>query len=178
MQTKTDLFTVKVATNLPYLLYLPDDYSDEPEDALPLIMFLHGAGERGSNLKGVRTQGLPHKLDAGDNIPFIVLAPQCPLDDWWANYTHTLITMLDYVIEHYNVDETRVYLTGLSMGGFGTWHLATEYPNRFTAIAPICGFGVQLLGYPDRMKPSPIYRYGRFMAMPMILSSSTRRKPS
>ncbi len=145
-------FTAEVASNLPYLLYLPDSYGDDDLKQWPLILFLHGAGERGDQLQGVRQQGLPARLDASDDLPFIVLAPQCPEMDWWANYTHTLIALLDRIIETYQVDETRLYLTGMSMGGFGTWHLATENPQRFAAIAPICGFGHGLLGYPQRLE--------------------------
>jgi predicted peptidase len=152
MQSHEKLFTADVASSLPYLLYLPDDYASNDNKQWPLIFFLHGAGERGSYLQGVRAEGIPARLEQGDDLPFIVLAPQCPQMDWWANYTEILIMLLDTITEAYNVDETRLYLTGLSMGGFGTWHLATEYPQRFAAIAPVCGFGFSLIGYPERLK--------------------------
>ncbi|MFW5692188.1 MAG: prolyl oligopeptidase family serine peptidase, partial [Chloroflexota bacterium] len=69
----------------------------------------------------------------------IVIAPQCPPDQTWFDYRNELILLLDHVLEQHNVDPDRVYLTGLSMGGFGTWDLARLHPDRFAAIAPICG---------------------------------------
>ena len=152
MQSQSSRHIVSHSTNLPYILYLPDDYENNPDKQYPLLLFLHGAGERGTDLKLVKSQGLPKKFESGDNIPFIVLAPQCPKEDWWADYRHALITMVDAVITNYRVDEARVYLTGLSMGGRGTWDMATFFPNRFAAIAPICGWGDGLFGYPDRLK--------------------------
>jgi predicted peptidase len=152
MQSQSARHTVSHSTNLPYVLYLPDDYENNKDKQYPLLLFLHGAGERGTDLKLVKAQGLPKKLESGDNIPFIVLAPQCPKEDWWADYRQSLITMVDAVISNYRVDDARVYLTGLSMGGRGTWDMATLFPNRFAAIAPICGWGDGLFGYPDRLK--------------------------
>lgn len=152
MQSISDRHTITITNNLPYILYLPDDYDENNDKSYPLMLFLHGAGERGTNLDVLKSQGLPKKLEAGDDIPFIVLAPQCPKEDWWADYRHSLITMVDSVLSNYRVDEARVYLTGLSMGGRGTWDMATLYPNRFAAIAPICGWGDGLFGYPERLK--------------------------
>lgn len=121
-----------------YLLYVPKDYgtSDEP---LPLMLFLHGAGERGDNLEKVKKHGPPKLVDQEDALPFIVVSPQCPKDQHWD--TDILMALLDDIIANYRVDENRVYLTGLSMGGYGTWELAIANPDRFAAIAPICGGG-------------------------------------
>jgi predicted peptidase len=151
MQTKSDRHSATVTTNLPYLLYLPDDYDENSAKQWPFILFLHGAGERGNNFDALKSQGLPKKLEK-ESLPFIVLAPQCPKEDWWADYRSTLMAMVDAVLANYRVDTSRVYLTGLSMGGRGSWDLATCYPNRFAAVAPICGWGDGLFGYPDRLK--------------------------
>ncbi|MEQ8673063.1 MAG: prolyl oligopeptidase family serine peptidase [Aggregatilineales bacterium] len=123
---------------MPYLLHLPDGY-EETEESFPLILFLHGMGERGNDLDLLRTQGLAKKLDHQHDFPFIVVSPQCSLDSWWSLQIDVLIRLLDEIIATHRVDTTRVYLTGLSMGGYGTWALASSYPERFAAIAPICG---------------------------------------
>lgn len=123
---------------IKYLLYLPDNYETSETD-WPMILFLHGAGERGANLKKVKLHGPPKRIEEGKKIPFIIVAPQCPSNQRWS--VSNLDKLLGVITENYRVDENRIYLTGLSMGGYGTWDLAMEYPNRFAAIAPICGAG-------------------------------------
>lgn len=122
---------------LNYLLYLPPDYNDATK--YPLILFLHGSGERGGNIDLVKKHGLPRRLDQGEDIPFIVVSPQCPANESWDNHLHEVVALLDHIIASYSVQTDQVYLTGLSMGGFGTWLLSILYPHRFAAIAPICG---------------------------------------
>jgi predicted peptidase len=122
-----------------YLLFLPKGYGDEPAKRWPLILFLHGAGERGDSVWDVARHG-PPKIDTKlADFPFIVVSPQCPARQKWSN--DTLLALLDEVENKYPVDLHRVYLTGLSMGGFGTWSLGLTYPERFAAMAPICGGG-------------------------------------
>ena len=123
--------------SINYLLYLPKNYNSK--DKFPLMMFLHGSGERGSNLELVKKHGPPKLIDQGKDFPFIIVSPQCPNGIRWK--THTLIALLDDIIRNYNVDENRIYITGLSMGGYGTWKLANEIQERFAAIIPICGWG-------------------------------------
>jgi predicted peptidase len=125
--------------DLPYLLYLPDGYEQKGK-LWPLLLFLHGSGERGSNLQLVKTHGPPKHVDKGRAYPFIIASPQCPVEHWWS--FATLDLLLREIVEKYGVDENRIYVTGLSMGGFATWTLATEYPGRFAAIVPICGGGI------------------------------------
>jgi predicted peptidase len=119
-----------------YLLYLPAGYSSNTE-RWPLVLFLHGAGTSGNDLEMVRNEGLSKLLESQD-YPFIVVSPQSDQGGWDAD---ALNALLDEVIGQNRVDEERVYVTGLSMGGFGTWELASHYPKRFAAIAPICGGG-------------------------------------
>jgi predicted peptidase len=121
-----------------YLLYLPQEYGKDKDAKWPLILFLHGAGESGTDIEKVKVHGPPKLAAAGKEIPFIVVSPQSPGGGW---NNEVLINLLDEIEKKYNVDNDRVYLTGLSMGGFGTWALAMEYPDRFAAIAPICGGG-------------------------------------
>jgi predicted peptidase len=123
--------------NLKYLLYLPKDYDQKP--SWPLMLFLHGAGERGDDIERVKKHGPPKLIEAGRELPFIVVSPQCPKDRWWEPVE--LTALLDEIVEKYKVDRDRIYVTGISMGGFGTWSLAMSTPRRFAAVVPICGGG-------------------------------------
>jgi predicted peptidase len=121
---------------LGYLLYLPKDYSKKKT---PLLIFLHGSGERGiGNLPLVKKHGPPKIVDSKP-LSFIVVSPQCPAEQRWD--AAVLSELLDEIVAKYSVDENRIYLTGLSMGGSGTWSLAASDLQRFAAIAPICGRG-------------------------------------
>lgn len=136
---------------LNYLCYLPPDYSANAAKKWPLMLFLHGAGERGNDVQRVAIHGPLSLVKRGTNFPFIIIAPQCPAGQLWDNVA--LLQLLDHSIAQFNVDTNRVYLTGLSMGGYGTWSLAIAHPEKFAAIAPICGGANMidvLLGSVDR----------------------------
>lgn len=122
-----------------YLLYLPKGYEAKGKKTWPLVMFLHGAGERGSDLRKVAVHGPPKLVKNGKEFPFILVSPQCSTNQVWSD--EALLGLLDEVTKKHKVDTNRVYLTGLSMGGYGTWSLGVKYPERFAAIAPICGGG-------------------------------------
>ncbi|KAF0150811.1 MAG: phospholipase/carboxylesterase [Ignavibacteria bacterium] len=122
---------------LDYLLYLPKDY--DAKEKLPLLLFLHGAGERGNNLEQVKAHGPAKLIEQGKDFPFIVVSPQCPANLRWNH--EWLSALIDEIISKYKVDYNRIYVTGLSMGGNGTWRLATEISNRLAAVIPICGWG-------------------------------------
>jgi len=124
---------------LQYLLALPEGYDEDKQKKWPLVLFLHGMGERGSTLTNVAVHGPPKLVAQGRKFPFILVAPQCPLGDFW--HAEQLIALLDDVKKQYRVDDDRVSVTGLSMGGYGTWELATTFPQYFAAAAPICGGG-------------------------------------
>jgi predicted peptidase len=130
---------VRQELSLRYLLFLPQNYQATSAQKWPLILFLHGAGERGTNLTNVAVHGPPKFVPNQPDFPFIVASPQCPSGEVWSD--EALSALLDDLLARYNVDATRVYLTGLSMGGYGTWSLATKMPSRFAAVAPICGGG-------------------------------------
>jgi predicted peptidase len=135
-------FEKQITIKLDYLLYLPADYGKDVDKKWPLIMFLHGSGERGSDVNKVKVHG-PPKLVSGKDDPmadrFIVVSPQCPDGKWWN--PDDLNMLLKDVTNTYHIDPDRLYLTGLSMGGFGTWDWAVHDPGRFAAIAPMCGGG-------------------------------------
>ncbi len=127
-----------------YLLFLPEGYGKK-QKRWPLMLFLHGAGERGDDLEKVKKHGPPKIVQTRKDFPFIVVSPQCPEEQWWTIKTEVLINLLDEIIERYDVDTERIYLTGMSMGGYGSWALASEYPDRFAAVAPICGGGNHMM---------------------------------
>ena len=120
------------------------------------MMFLHGAGERGDDLNLVKDHGPPKLASEGKDFPFVIISPQCPRNVSWSNKVDDLNALLDHIIANYEVDQSRVYLTGLSMGGYVTWKLASENPERFAAIAPICGGGERRSAR-RRLKNMPIW---------------------
>lgn len=122
-----------------YVLNLPPGYAKDQTKKWPLMIFLHGSGERGDDLEKVKVNGPPKLAAQGRALPFIVVSPQCPEREWWE--PEEVNDLIDSVQAKYRVDADRIYLTGLSMGGFGTWETAIEYPDRFAAIAPVCGYG-------------------------------------
>lgn len=129
---------VTITARLRYLLALPEGYGDD-DRRWPLLVFLHGAGESGEDLSKVKTHGPPRLLAAGTrSFPCIVVSPQSPGRGWNPDF---LLALVDEVCREERVDEDRIWVTGLSMGGFGTWSLAAARPDRFAAIVPICGGG-------------------------------------
>ncbi len=130
--------TVTDSVALEYLVVLPEGYADG-EAAWPLVLFLHGSGERGDDLERIKVHGPLRHVAEGVRYPFILVAPQAPEGTWWE--PRALGALLDDVERAYRVDPDRVLVTGLSMGGYATWALAETYPTRFAAIAPVCGGG-------------------------------------
>ena len=145
-----------VVMTIDYLLYLPKDYG-KMQQTWPLMIFLHGAGERGSDLNKVKVHGPPKLIERGKDLPFIVVSPQCPSGQWWPMKVETVMALIDEIVDKYDVDESRIYLTGLSMGGYGTWAIACSYPERFAAIVPICGGGQPYLG--SRLRDVPVWAF-------------------
>jgi predicted peptidase len=131
---------VKKTLSLDFLLSLPSGYEEASDKKWPLVVFLHGAGERGSELENVAKHGPPARVKEGAEFPFLLASPQCPEGEWWTE--QPVLELVDYLERTYHVDSSRIYLTGLSMGGYGTWHFATLAPKRFAAIVPICGGGI------------------------------------
>ena len=147
--------TVTKRVTCNYLLFLPEGYG-KTEKHWPLILYLHGYGQRGDDLEQIKVNGLAGKIETDKSLPFVIVSPQCPENrEWWSD--DVVINLLDHIIANYDIDERRVYLTGLSMGGFETWRLACEYPDRFAAIAPICGGGEPLAT--ESIKDIPIWAF-------------------
>lgn len=152
MYTK-ESWTSKHDVTLGYLKYLPKEY--ESAEKLPLVLFLHGAGERGTDLDAVARHGIMKHVGLGKEYPFVCIAPQCPNEKYWGCFTESLLEFLDEMTATLKIDTDRVYITGLSMGGTGTWMLAMADPDRFAAIAPVCGSGIYWYG--GALKEVPVY---------------------
>lgn len=122
---------VKKTQQISYIL----DYPKEANEKIPLMVFLHGSGERGTDLEKVKANG-PFKYKNLFPEPVAILAPQCPDGVWWD--TEAVYYLIKEIQQKYKVDESRIILTGLSMGGWGTLKLAMEHPEMFSAVAAVC----------------------------------------
>ena len=142
--------------NFGYVEYLPKDF--DKNEKYPLVFFLHGAGERGDDLDIAMRHGyMKYVREEGREYPFIFVAPQCPKKKYWGCYTESLGAFLEYITDSLPIDKDRVYLTGLSMGGTGTWMLAMACPEKFAALMPVCGSGI--CWYAEAVKDIPILMY-------------------
>jgi predicted peptidase len=150
----------KVAATQPtltydYLLYLPADFNADKTAKWPLVVFLHGAGERGSDVNKVAANGPPKQAAQGRDFPFVLVSPQCPENQWWD--VDTLQVMLDKILKEQGdrIDRDRIYVTGLSMGGGGSWEWISRDPNPFAAAVIVCGAASRV---PMRIKdPIPVW---------------------
>ncbi len=127
---------------ISYLLYLPAQY--DSKGPWPLLLFLHGRGESKPPLDTVKKWGPPRLIERGENFPYIIASPQCPpAPRAWSDSGEQalLLALIDHLSKTAKVDPDRIYLTGASMGGSGSWHLAAAHPELFAAVIPICGHG-------------------------------------
>ena len=157
MMTENRVFADEsgVACTYRYALYLPDGYAKGKK--YPIVFFLHGAGERGDDVKLVRVHGPFKHIDKGEKFDFICVAPQCPANSFWTNEVQTLNLFVDRICEALGADTERIYLTGLSMGGYGTWALALAHPEKFAAILPVCGMGMPWAA--SALKNMPVWAF-------------------
>lgn len=141
-------FNNPTGQSLHYLKYTPSKSANG--EKMPLLIFMHGAGERGvtdgSEIELVAKHGYFKHVANGEDFPFVMVAPQCPKNNYWGSYIESLNKFLDHVIEENNIDTNRIYLTGLSMGGTASWLWALGNPERFAAVAPVCGEGISWYG--------------------------------
>jgi len=125
----------------PFIAYIPDEISSHPA----LLIQLHGAGERGegsTDVDKVLVNGFANTVNDNNLKDCILIMPQCPTDSFWVARIESIKKFIDQMAEEYSVDPFRIYLCGLSMGGFGTWYTAMAYPDLFACIAPCCGGGM------------------------------------
>ncbi|HMD44272.1 MAG TPA: prolyl oligopeptidase family serine peptidase [Candidatus Acidoferrum sp.] len=142
-----------------YQVFLPENWSSKQK--WPIILFLHGAGERGSDGLLQTEVGMPSAVRKDrSRFPAIIVMPQCKLDRWWTELEMQAValTSLARAAKEFNGDSKRTYLTGLSMGGYGSWAIAEKNPGKFAAVVPICGGIVEpkavLEKHPERAKTS------------------------
>jgi pimeloyl-ACP methyl ester carboxylesterase len=138
---------------MDYLVYTPDGYCCSLS-RWPLILFLHGAGAVGHDIDRVRREGLCRRIEAKWSLPFVVVAPQSPVGGWDVG---ALNVLLGEVLQRYRINEDKVYLTGQSMGGYGAWAMAAAHPERFAAVAPVCGGGDP--AWAERLRSVPIWAF-------------------
>lgn len=151
------------AGTVHYWLWLP---KETPAEGAPLLIFLHGAGERGDDLSVVKKHGPPKVVETMAALqPFIVVSPQCPKEKWWD--VELVKALTDSVAEKFKADRTRLYLTGLSMGGYGTWGLTVKYPDLFAAAVPICGGGDPTQAAKIKDLPMRVYHGAKDEAVPL-----------
>lgn len=155
--------------SLKYLLHTPQG----DETKLPLILFLHGSGERGEDIQLVKKWGLPRDLETRPDFPFLVVSPQCPEGKRWVHLDAEVMALLEQVSAKYSVDRTRRYLTGFSMGGEGAWFFAIEHPEIWAAVAPVAGHLPE--GYLPRictLKDTPVWAFHSALDEAVQLSGS------
>jgi predicted peptidase len=124
-----------------------------------VLLYLHSYDARSQDLQKLKLEGLPFLLRSGTKLPFVVVAPLCPPDEWWDSRwsVENVKTLIDEILEAYRVDSSRVYLTGRSMGGAGSWRLASEHAARFAAIVPLCGR--TQLKYVPSLRNTPVWAF-------------------
>lgn len=149
MNRYTDVFEYN-DIKMSYEVFCPQEHKN-----IPLLVFLHGAGERGTDIEHVNRWALPRLISEGNKIPAVVLCPQCPQEYVWDNIVRELKCLIDCIVEKYNIKKDRICITGASMGGFGTWSMALTYPEFFSAIAPVAGGGMKWRT--PNLKTTPVY---------------------
>lgn len=158
----------------PYLAYLPKKYPAENRQPYPVLIYLHGGSLRGKHLSKLKTYGPPQEIAKGREFDLIIISPQCPENKYWSSDNWFEPLYAD-IIKKYNIDTNRVYLSGISIGGYGTWITAMDYPDRIAAIAPLCGgCNDSDTGKISNLKSMPILTY-HGTADDMIPISETQR---
>jgi len=153
-QQQTGEFSYPKTVRLQYLLALPDNYASASDRRFPLVLFLHGGGESGNDLELLKKHGLPKLVAEGRKFPFVLLSPQNSGPRKFFD-CEAIMALLDHIIATHRIDPKRVYVTGMSRGGYGAWSLAIQNPGRFAALAPVCGSTPS--GYGPWLDQTPIW---------------------
>lgn len=161
-----------VEEQLNYYLYLPKNYETSENKKFPLLLFLHGGGESGENLTEIKKNGPPKLIANGKEFPFLILAPQNPNKNKWWN-TRAVNQLLDSIVLHNRVDTNRIYLTGLSRGGAAAWEMAVHYPDKFAAMAVVCGMTpVPYASWIDKKMPIWVFHGEEDQSVPISESEN------
>lgn len=137
---RRDNTSVKKPVSYNYLIYLPEDYANDWLKDFPLMIYLHGSSLRGNDISKIKAYGPPYLIEKGRKFDFIIVSPQCPSGKSW-NVENWFAPLFKELTSKYRIDTSRIYLTGMSMGGYGAWNTAMEYPDKFAAVIPLCGGG-------------------------------------
>ena len=143
-------YIAKNENEMNYVVYYPNSYKD-----LPLLIYLHGAGERGGILSHLTRHAIPKLVHEGKEFPAVILCPQCPTKYVWDNVTTMLKTLIDKIANEFEIKQDRICITGSSMGGYGTWMMGLSYPNFFSAIGPVAGGGMSWRA--RNLRNTPVY---------------------
>ena len=128
----------KTKAKYDYHLYLPQDYQQNNKK-YPLLIYLHGSSQRGDDLNKLKGYGIPRAVAQGQHFDFIAVSPQCPSNKYW--FSEDWFSVLYAELQSkYRIDPSRIYLTGVSMGGGGVFEVAKDYPNTFAALVPLCAW--------------------------------------
>ena len=155
-------FLARDGTTIPFLLHLPPGHASHPRRRSPLVLHLHGAGERGRDPRTLLQKDLPRRLEGAPGFRFIVVSPQCPSRTTWTHLLPVLLEMLDELVPLLRANPRRVHVTGPSMGGSGTWQLIALDPGRFASAVPICASVPPIAGWParaGRAAPVPVWAF-------------------
>lgn len=161
MKPKVFHFQASDGSRLPYVVHLPPGH-DRSARRWPLVLFLHGAMERGEDPRVLCGTGLPAEILRRPDYPAVMLAPQCSAHTTWLDHVVTLLELLDALPAAWRVDPRRVHLTGLSLGGMGAWLLGATAPSRFASVVPICGSVPPRPGFPaavGALKDTPVWAF-------------------
>ena len=146
---------IYATSEFDYLLYLPENY--DAKRKYPLLVFLHGAGECVDDLSVLKCHSIPKIFDGDVSYEAVVISPQCKSGMTWSTNPEKVFAFIKAMIGKYSIDENAVSITGISMGGFGTWQIIMDYPSLFAAAAPICSGGMAWRA--DVIKNLPIRIY-------------------
>lgn len=150
---KKEIFFENTNYDMCYEVFVPNNYKPN----LPLIVYLHGAGERGKNIEHLSRHAIPKLIENGLEINAVVLCPQCPADLVWDNIPFEIKYIIDLVVNRYTCDRAKITVTGSSMGGFGTFMLGLTFPNVFAGIAPVAGGGMDWRS--ENLRTTPVLAY-------------------
>ncbi|NNE30593.1 MAG: phospholipase [Saprospiraceae bacterium] len=140
-----------------FLFFKPTNTAAVIDGKYPLMIFLHGAGERGNDLERVKKHGPPKLVEKNKDFEFYLISPQCPEKERWD--PRRVRALIKKTVKKHPIDKSRIYLTGLSMGGFGTWSTSIEYPDLFAAIVPICGGQKEDAQHVDLISHIPVWAF-------------------
>lgn len=155
MYEEKSVLNLKDQRSMNYIINLPNDYYVNINISYPVILFLHGIGERGDDINLVKRFGI-HKYIKDLNLPFIVVSPQCPGNDFWDSHLYDIELLIKRIKDNYKANTDKICIVGTSMGAYGAWNFAMQRPKLFTSIVSVAG-GAMIPKYAETIKHIPAY---------------------